>query len=229
MKSKMTQIGLLMLSVMTISGCDRTESDWNKAKQSNTSAAFMDFIAKHPQGPHLDDAKRSLDGLPLKLSVSSIAVGGRFQAYVGGGANISPPEPFGGGGGGIPLISISNGSSFLAGEVSSKDERTNLIRIECSMENPTQESESFKIGDLSLTVDGAPTGDFVAVGYDDRLCAMSDTDRQTVKLQTIELSPKARRTLSYVFTLTNSGSKQGVLMLPSATPASFQIEANSAK
>ena len=110
---------------------------------------------------------------PLKVSIASVAVATKFQAYVGGGTNISPPEPFhspfGDGGGGMPMISISSGSAFLAGEVSSKDEKTKLIEVECTINNPTEKPESFKIGDLSLSVAGDRASDFMAVGYDDQI------------------------------------------------------------
>src|SRR5208283_987134 len=64
----------------------------------------------------------------LKLTVDTITVATKFLAYVGGGTNISPPDTIGGGDG-IPLISISHGTSFFAGEVSSKDEKAKLIKI----------------------------------------------------------------------------------------------------
>jgi hypothetical protein len=57
----------------------------------------------------------------LELSVESVEVAKKFPAYVGGGANIDPPDTVGGGDG-IPMISIGGGSSFLAGEVGAKRE-----------------------------------------------------------------------------------------------------------
>jgi hypothetical protein len=264
---KLAIVGVMSLGLLC--GCDRTESDWKQAKDSNTVPAYTDFLAKHPQSLHVDEARGSIDeldwidaktkntfdayngyvarhadgkhladvragieALPLKLSVAAVAVGSRFQAYVGGGSNISPPTPidFGGGsGGGIPLISISSGSAFLAGEVHSQDEKTSLIRIECQVENPTDKSESFKIGDLMLAIEGSGTSDFIAVGHDDRLCAMSDADRRTVSEMSVELAPKAQTTLSYVFALTNLAAKQGKLVMQNAAPISFQISTDSTK
>ena len=52
------------------------------------------------------------------------------------------------------MISISSGSAFLAGEVSSTDGKTKLIRVICTIDNPTEKTESFKIGDISLSVAG---------------------------------------------------------------------------
>jgi hypothetical protein len=44
-----------------LTACDRTESDWLKARKANTLNTFNDFISKHPQGPHLDEAKRGIE------------------------------------------------------------------------------------------------------------------------------------------------------------------------
>ena len=256
--------GILLIGVV---GCNRTERDWKQTKDSNTASAYTDFITKHPNGPHVSEARMSLDDLvwaaakkentfdgynnyltrhadgkhlsearggieqlPLRLSVSSVAVAKRFQAYVGGGSNIEPPTPIDfGGGGGIPLISISNGSSFLTGEVSSTDAKANLVRIEVEVRNWTQKSASFKIGDLSLAVAGARVGDSIAVGYDDRLCAMSGEDLRKVKEIRVEVLPQSRRTLSYVFSVPSSESQQGQLVLQSAAPVSFEIGNHSSK
>jgi hypothetical protein len=261
-----------MCSILLISavGCNRTERDWKQVKEANTASAYANFIAKHPNGPHFDEAKASLDDLdwmaaktkgtfdgynlyltrhtdgkhlsdaraeieqlPLKLSVSSVAVATRFQAYVGGGSNIEPPTPidFGfGGGGGMPLISMSNGSAFLAGEVSSTDGKTDLMRIEVEVRNSTQKPQSFKIGDLSLVIAGDRVSDFIAVGYGDRLCAMSGADMQKVKEILVEVAPQSLRALSYVFPAPkSSNSRQGQLVLESAAPASFEISNHSSK
>jgi hypothetical protein len=256
--------GILLIVAV---GCDRTERNWKQAREANTASSYAGFIAKHPNGPHVDEARLSLDDLdwvaakkentfdgyniyltrhadgkhlsdaragikqlPLRLSVFSVAVANRFQAYVGGGSNIEPPTPIDfGGGGGMPLISISNGSSFLAGEISSTDGKTDLMRIEVEVRNSTQKSESFKIGDLSLAVAGARVGDFIAVGYDDRLCAMSGADLQKVKGILVEVAPQSRRTLSYVFPVPNSESQQGQLVLQSASPVFFEIGKHSSK
>lgn len=124
----------------------------------------------------------------LKLTVKTIAVATKFPAYVGGGTNISPPDTIGGGNG-IPLISFSNGASFLAGEVSSQDEKVKLIKITFTVTNPAQEPTSFKIGDVLLVIGSDRLNDFVAVGYDSKLCAMSDADRKSVKEIVVTVPP----------------------------------------
>ena len=250
---------LLILAV----GCDRTERDWKQVKEANTASAYTDFLAKHPTGLHVDEAKSSIDGidwtaattdntfdayglylahhpdgkhvadakagiknLPLHLAILSTAVAQRFQAYVGGGANIEPPEPMSfpfGGGGGMPLISMSGGSAFLAGEVGSEDSTKKLVKFEVSIRNSTTRAQSFKIGDISLALSGTRMNDFAAVGYGDKLCAMSGDDKKKVKEIVVEVPPQSMRKLSYAFGLLNPDSKQGELLLGRAEPVSFDI------
>lgn len=253
--------------MIVVAGCGHTESDWKKAKETNTVRTYADFIAKHPDSSHVREATDSVDGLdwaaaktrntldgyndymlhhsngrhiadvksaiqnlPLRLRISSVTVSRKFPAYVGGGSNIEPPASVDfGGGGGMPLISISNGSAFLAGEVSSTDGKTDLIRVMFEVQNTTPIPGSFKIGDVSLAIAGDRTGDFVAVGYEDRVCAMGDPDRKKVKEISVEVSPQSKRTLSYVFALTNPVSRQGELDLQSAPPISLEIPAHRVK
>lgn len=165
---------------------------------------------------------------PLKVNVTSVAVATKFQVYVGGGTNLSVPATFQsplGAGGGMPAISMSEGSTFLAGEVRSKDAKTKLIKIELTIDNPTDKTQSFKIGDLSLLVSGERFSDFMAVGYEDRLCAMSDADRRTVKQIVVEVAPKSQRIVSYVFPLVDPDAKQGEVVLQHSLPVTFRIGA----
>jgi len=69
------------LLVLGVTGCDRTEGDWTKAKQTNSVSALRDFLAKHPQGPHVDDARSRIDGLDWKdaLAKNTIAA---YEAYL---------------------------------------------------------------------------------------------------------------------------------------------------
>lgn len=159
---------------------------------------------------------------PLKLKVESVEVGTKFLAYVGGGANISPPDTLGGGEG-IPLISISNGSSFLAGEVSSRDGKAKIIKITFSVGNPTAQPLSFKIGDVALATGGAAVNDFAAVGYGSKLCAMSEADRKAVKEIVVEVPTRGTRELSFAFPLDPADVKTGELMLRNAAPIAFAM------
>jgi hypothetical protein len=160
---------------------------------------------------------------PLKPSVRTVEIGTRFLVRVGGGTNISPPDTYGGGDG-IPLISFSNnGPAFMPGEVHAQDQRTKLIKIVCDFENPLEQIESFKIGDVALIIGQDRSKDFLAVGYDSKLCAMSDEDRKAVKGIVVEIPAKETRTLSFVFALTREDSKQGSIVIGGSTPVPFQF------
>jgi hypothetical protein len=160
---------------------------------------------------------------PFAVTVDSAAVGPKFVVYLGGGDNISPPAPVGGGGG-VPLLSFSNnGPAFMAGEVSSKDANTRLIRITFTVRNTAHDAASFKIGDVGLAVGSERWNDFMAVGYDTQLCAMGDEDRKKVKEIVVTVRPGEARQLSVIFPLTKADSKQGELLLGSAAPATFQV------
>jgi len=67
-------LSLLLLACFASSGCDRTESDWNKAKETNSPAAYSNFLAKHPQGPHVDDAIKAIDDIDWKLARSTATI-----------------------------------------------------------------------------------------------------------------------------------------------------------
>jgi hypothetical protein len=54
---------VLVISVATLMGCDRTESDWGSAKQANTVNAYREFITKHGQGAHVDEARLAIEDL----------------------------------------------------------------------------------------------------------------------------------------------------------------------
>ena len=77
----------------------------------------------------------------------------------------------------------------MAGEVSSQDEKVKLIKITFTVTNPAQEPTSFKIGDVLLVIGSDRLNDFVAVGYDSKLCAMSDADRKSVKEIVVTVPP----------------------------------------
>ena len=159
---------------------------------------------------------------PLQLTVNTMDVSNKFLAYVGGGANISPPEPFGGGEG-IPSISISNGTTFLAGIIRSNDEKAKLLKITFTAANPTAQAYSFKIGDVALTVGTNRSNDFAAVGYESRLCAMSDADRQKVKRIVVGVPSHGARSLSFAFSLASPDAKRGELAIANSTPVPFEI------
>ena len=162
----------------------------------------------------------------LKLSVSGVSVGTKFQIYVGGGANIDPPATIGGGDG-IPAISFGGGSSFMAGQLSSNDGKTKFIKVSCTVANPANGPRAFKIGDITMTVAGAKADGFAGVGYDGRVCGMGGDDRKAVEEISVELQPNGSRDVTYIFPLFAPDSKKGELSLQNGTPVSFDIPSDS--
>ncbi|PYT67435.1 MAG: hypothetical protein DMG41_19605 [Acidobacteria bacterium] len=159
----------------------------------------------------------------LKVTVNAVAVATKFVAYLGGRTNISPPDTVRGGEG-VPLISFSDkGPAFMAGEVGSKDEKTKLIKVTFTVTNAAQEPASFKIGDVRLVVGADRSNDFTAVGYDSKLCAMSDPDRKRVKEIVVTIPPAGARRLSYAFPLLRADAKRAELAVGSSTPVPFDI------
>jgi hypothetical protein len=59
MLKRLTIACVMMLGLL--GGCDRTESDWKQAKDSNTVPAYTDFIAKHPQAVHVEEARAAIE------------------------------------------------------------------------------------------------------------------------------------------------------------------------
>jgi hypothetical protein len=57
-----------------MSACDRTESDWKQAKDSNSVPAYTDFLSKHSQSVHTDEAKEFLawNALSANSTVSEL-------------------------------------------------------------------------------------------------------------------------------------------------------------
>lgn len=159
---------------------------------------------------------------PNKVAVDRFEIAPKLMAYVGGGTNIDPPDTFGGGDA-MPMISMSGGSSFLAGEINSKDGKTQFVKITVTATNPTQSDTSFKIGDVKLVSKRGTVDDFVGVGYGSKLCAMGDADKLTVKKIVVTIPPGGSRTLSYAFPLFDSSEKQQQIVLGHAAPVSFTV------
>ena len=53
--------GLCFITAATlIVACSSAESDWNQASQTNTVAAYQDFLSKHPDDQHAAQAKQAM-------------------------------------------------------------------------------------------------------------------------------------------------------------------------
>lgn len=161
----------------------------------------------------------------FEVSVESVEVAKKFPAYVGGGANIDPPDTVGGGDG-VPMISISSGSAFLAGEVSASG-TASLVKVTVMITNPATVAASFKIGDVRLAAGSEKWTDFAAVGYGHKLCAIGAADRKKVKATVVTIPADESRRLSFAFPLLNSGAKNGQVAIGTSPPVHFDIGSNT--
>ena len=162
----------------------------------------------------------------LKLSVSSVSVDTKFQIYVGGGRSIEPPEPIGGG---MPLISMGGGSTFMAGQLSSSDGKTKFVKVSCTITNSASAQRAFKLGEVAMTVAGTKANGFAGVGYNDRVCGMGGDDRKAVEQISVNVPANGSRSVTYIFPLLAPDSKKGELSLQNGAPVSFDIPSDSAK
>ena len=63
MKPRKTATMLLVLTTALLAGCGTTEADWKLAKDANTASGYAEFLSKHPQGPHADEARAAIEEL----------------------------------------------------------------------------------------------------------------------------------------------------------------------
>jgi hypothetical protein len=77
------KVSLILLVLITsfLVSCNRTESDWKQAKDANTLPAYMNFIAKHPSGPHVDEAKEATENLEWAAVARSGTADDFFDFY----------------------------------------------------------------------------------------------------------------------------------------------------
>ena len=121
------------------------------------------------------------------------------------------------------MISLGGGSTWLAGEVSSNDPKTKLLKVTFTVTNSAHDTTSFKIGDVRLEVGTEQWDDFLAVGYNTQLCSMGDDDRKKVKQIVVSIPAGGRKTLSYVFPIASSHPGQGQLTVGASPQVTFEI------
>jgi hypothetical protein len=54
---------MIVMALFVLSGCGTTGRDWKQAKDANTITAYTRFLAEHPSGAHVDEAKAAIDDL----------------------------------------------------------------------------------------------------------------------------------------------------------------------
>jgi len=170
---------------------------------------------------------------PIRPRVRWVKIRTKFFVRRGGGADISPKEGIYSDGDNdgdeIPAISMSNNSVFVAGELKVQGEGIKLIKIVCDFENPLQQIESFKIGDVALIIGQYRSNNFLAVGYDSKLCEISHEYRDSVKKIVVEVPAKGTKTLSFVFAFALNNFKQGSIVIGGSTPVPFQVNSRAYK
>ena len=63
MKSMTAKAIIVIAVTIFLFGCDRVEKDWKAAQQSGTVTAYGDYLGKHPQSIHDQEAKKTIDDL----------------------------------------------------------------------------------------------------------------------------------------------------------------------
>ncbi len=58
MKLRILICGIVLIGIV---GCNRTEREWKQENEANSASAYADFITRHPDGPHVNEARLSLD------------------------------------------------------------------------------------------------------------------------------------------------------------------------
>jgi len=117
----------------------------------------------------------------LELEVNSAEMADSFAVYNGCGTNISPPPPVLGGGG-MPLITITEGHTILAGKIETQEKDVQFIKIKSTIKNPSQKLQAFRVGDIFLVISSKKIGDLAGVGLRSEACAIyKDADRKIVK------------------------------------------------
>ena len=71
MKLRLATISVLVLGTILLGGCDTTESDWKQAKDANTVFAYSNFVAKHSNGAHVDEANAAIERLDWSTAKGS--------------------------------------------------------------------------------------------------------------------------------------------------------------
>ena len=66
----MKEVSILLITcvLFLITACDSAERDWKSTQQTNTTAAYADFLTKHPASAHKVEAELIIDGHDWKAA-----------------------------------------------------------------------------------------------------------------------------------------------------------------
>jgi len=70
-----------LLGISLLIGCNTTESDWAKAKNDNTASAYSEFVERHRQGPHVDEAIALIESMDWDAAKNTNTVPA-YQAFI---------------------------------------------------------------------------------------------------------------------------------------------------
>lgn len=62
---------LIVLATIMVAGCRSAERDWKRAKDANSTDAYADFLAKHPNGQYADEAAKAIENLDWNKALSA--------------------------------------------------------------------------------------------------------------------------------------------------------------
>jgi hypothetical protein len=72
---------IIALTLFMICGCATTQSDWNDALRTGTISGFEQFIARHPEVPQAESAKKRIQELRADKDWQATTSSGSISAY----------------------------------------------------------------------------------------------------------------------------------------------------
>ena len=77
MRDRFIALNSILLGIVFLTACNTTEGDWTKAKTANTSSSYSEFLKKHSDGAHVEDAKSLVESLDWDAAKAA----GTIDAY----------------------------------------------------------------------------------------------------------------------------------------------------
>lgn len=63
MKLGRNSVNIMIFSTVLFAGCGTADRDWKRAQNANTAVAYAHFLADHPQGAHVNEARTAIENL----------------------------------------------------------------------------------------------------------------------------------------------------------------------
>ncbi len=81
MRHRLIACNSILVGVILLTACNTTESDWTKAKAANTSSAYSEFLKKHSEGAHVEEAKSLVESMDWDAAKAAGTVAA-YQSYL---------------------------------------------------------------------------------------------------------------------------------------------------